>query len=215
MGRRFWRWMGCLVLLMLLLSVAGCGSDGDSGPLFEDDFENSDSGWGADQQEAFDRGYEGGEYFVDLHVPNWFIWARPGVKLDDVSVEVDVHLIAGSPAGQAGVLCRHVDGDNFYYFAISADGYYAIFRRVDGGDLEILSGDGSGMLPSPVINTGEQANHLRAVCEGDALSLYANGELLEMVTDDAHARGDVGVGAGSGPEGSVRFQFDDFTITRP
>ena len=215
MGRRCRRWAGCFILLILLLPTVGCGADGGSEPLFEDDFESPDSGWGADQQDAFERGYEAGEYFVDLHEPNWFIWARPGVKLDDVSVEVDVHLVAGSPAGQTGVLCRHADDDNFYYFAVSADGYYAIFRRVDGGDLEVLTGDGSGMLPSPAIKTGEQANHLRAICSGDELSLYANGELLETVTDDAHPQGDVGLGAGSGPEGSVRFQFDDFTVVRP
>ncbi|MCK4472809.1 MAG: hypothetical protein KAW49_13595, partial [Anaerolineae bacterium] len=104
---------------------------------------------------------------------------------------------------------------NFYYFAISADGYYAIFRRVDGGDLEILTGDGSGMAPSLAIRTGEQANRILAVCQGDELSLYVNGELLEAVTDDTHTQGDVGIGAGSGSEGDIRVQFDDFVVTRP
>ena len=44
---------------------------------------------------------------------------------------------------------------------------------------------------------------------------YANGELLETVTDDVHSQGDVGLGAGSGSAGAARIQFDDFVATRP
>ena len=205
---------GCLIVLALLL-VCSCTGSHEQGPLFQDDFDNPRSGWGADRREKFERGYEEGEYFIKLYEPNWFIWANPGERFEDVSVEVDAYLASGSQDGHFGVICRHVDVDNFYYFAISADGYYAIFRRVDGGDLEILTRDGSGMAPSPAIRTGEQTNHILALCQGDELSLYVNGQLLEKVSDDTHTRGDVGIGAGSGPEGNVRVRFDDFTVTRP
>jgi hypothetical protein len=204
-----------LIVLALLLLTCGCSCGGDQEPLFEDDFGNSRSGWGADHREELDRGYEDGEYFFELHEPYWFAWTQAGKKFDDVQVEVDVYLAPGSPDGYFGVLCRHVDVDNFYYFAIGADGYYAIFRREDGRDLEVLTGDGSGMIPSPAIRTGGQTNRIRAVCQGDTLSLYVNGEMLETVTDDAHTQGQVGIGAGSGPESDVRVQFDDFVVTEP
>ena len=205
----------CSIVLAILLLACGCTGGDDQGLLFQDDFNNPGSGWGADQHEKSERGYEEGEYFIQLHEPNWFVWAYPDEQFEDVSVEVDAYLASGSQDSHFGLLCRHVDEDNFYYFAISADGYYAIFRRVDGGDLEILTGDGSGMTPSPNIRIGEQTNRVLAVCRGDELSLYVNGELLETVSDDAHAQGDVGIGAGSGPEGNVRVQFDDFIVTRP
>ncbi|MEA3340366.1 MAG: hypothetical protein U9R15_10405 [Chloroflexota bacterium] len=208
------RWIvkSCLIALSLLLAC-GCSRDDGAGPLFQDNFDDANSGWDADERDEFGRGYGKGEYFIELYEPNWFAWASPGQRFDDVSVEVDVHLTSGSYDGHFGVLCRHVNLKNFYYFAISADGYYAIFRRVDGGDLETLSGDGSGMAHSPVIKTGEQSNDVRAVCQGNELSLYVNDELLETVTDDAHAQGDVGVGAGSVSEGDLRIQFDDFAVT--
>lgn len=215
MERRCCRLKSCLRVLALSLLVCSCTRGDDQGPLFQDDFDNPRSGWGAGQREEFERGYEEGEYFIELHKPHWFIWAYPGQQFEDVSVEVDARLASGSQDSHFGLLCRYVDVDNFYYFAISADGYYAIFRRVDGGDLEALTGDGSGMVPSPAIRTGAQSNHFLALCQGNELSLYINSQLLETVTDDTHAQGDVGVGAGSGPEGDVRIQFDDLVITRP
>ncbi len=216
MERSYYRLESCLIVLgMLLLLACGCAGSDDQGLLFQDDFDNPRSGWGADQREEYGRGYDEADYFIELYEPNWFTWAYPGEQFEDVSVEAEARLSSGSRESHFGVLCRCVDLDNFYYFAISADGYYAIFRRVDGGDLEILTGDGNGMAPSLAIRTGEQANHILAVCQGDELSLYVNGELLETVTDDTHAQGDVGIGAGSGLEVDVRVQFDDFVVTRP
>lgn len=205
----------CIITLALLLLTCGCTRSDDQVPLFQDDFENPRSGWGEDQYEEFGRGYEEGEYFVELYEPNWFAWAYPGRRFDDVSVEVGAHLASGSQDSHFGLLCRYVDRDNFYYFAVSADGYYAIFRRVGGSNLEVLSTDGRGMVFSSAIKTGGQTNRVLAVCQGDQLSLYVNGELLETVTDGTHTRGDVGVGAGSGPEGDVRIQFDHFVVTTP
>jgi hypothetical protein len=204
-----------LIVLALLLLGCGCARDSNRSSLFQDDFDNPRSGWGAEQRGRFERGYEEGEYFIQLQEPNWFAWANPGKRFDDVSVEADVYLASGSHDSHFGILCRHVDLGNFYYFAISAEGYYAIFRRVDGGDLEVLTGDGSGMVYSPAIRTDTQTNRVLAVCQGDELTLHVNGELLEMVIDDTYARGDVGIGAGTGAQGDVRVQFDNFLVTRP
>lgn len=210
-GRR-WCLTSCLIGLILLLL---CNCKSSSKPLLEDDFGDASSGWGADERQEFDRGYDTGKYFIELREPNWFAWSNPGQRFDDVSVQVQAGLASGPQDGHFGILCRYVNPDNFYYFAVSADGYYAIFRRVDGGDLEPLTGGGSGMLPSPAIKTGDQSNDIRAVCQGEELSLYVNGELLETVSDDSHTRGDVGLGAGSGSEGGARVWFDDLVVARP
>jgi len=215
MKRYCWHTKSCVITLALLLLACGCTTqDDDQALLFQDDFENPHSGWGEDEGEKFRRGYEEGEYFVELYEPNWFAWVYPGERFDDVSVEVDVYLSSGSQDSHFGLLCRHVAPGNFYYFAVSADGYYAIFRSVDS-DLQVLTADGGGMAFSPAIRTGEQTNRILAICQEDELSLYVNGELLEIVTDDAHTQGDVGIGAGSGPGGTVRVQFDNFGVTGP
>jgi hypothetical protein len=217
MNRHCRRRDGRLIVLILLplLLTCGCARDGAETSLFQDDFDNPRSGWGAEQAGRFERGYEEGEYFIQLHEPNWFAWAYPGEQFDDVSVEVDVYLASGSQDGHFGVLCRYVDLDNFYYLAISADGYYAIFRRVDGGVLEVLTGDGRGMTYSPAVRTDRQTNRVLAVCQADELALHVNGALLETVIDGTFPSGDVGIGAGTGAQGDVRVQFDNFLVTKP
>ena len=209
------RLSGYMILLSLLALVCSCGRDDSSGLPFQDDFSDPGSGWGADQRDRFARGYADGEYFIDLRVPAWLAWANPGLRLGDVSVETSVSLSSGSLDNHAGVLCRYAGPADFYYFAISTDGYYAIFKRVGGGGLEVLTADGKGMAPSPSVQTGGQPNRLRAVCQGQELSLYVNDTLVETVFDDTHAQGDVGIGAGSGPVGDVVIRFDDFAVTRP
>ena len=209
------RLISWLIVLVLAVLASACTDGGDTDLPLEDDFSDPRSGWGVDQRDRFERGYAEGEYFVELREPNWFAWANPGLRLDDARVETDVYLASGSPNNHSGILCRYVDPGNFYYFAISADGYYAIFRRVDSGDLEVLTGGGEGMVSSPSIKTGGQVNRVVAVCQGDQLSLSVNGELLETVTDETHVEGDVGIGAGSGPEGDVGVRFDNFLVTLP
>jgi hypothetical protein len=204
---------GLAIVLALSLLLCGCKCDGQEA-LFQDDFEDSGSGWGTDQRDGFDRGYDKGMYFFDLQASNWLAWAYPGKNLGDASIEVDARVASGAQDGHYGVLCRYQDADGFYYFAVSADGYYAIFRRAEGS-MKILTGDGSGMLSSPHIKTGHQVNHVLGVCDGDQLSMYVNGQWLATVTDDTYAQGDVGIGASSGPGGGTRIVFDSFVVTAP
>lgn len=215
MARNRWRLIGSVIVFVMLALVAGCGQDEEAGPLFQDSFDQSDSGWGADQRDEFERGYEDGEYFITVHRPNWFAWAHTGEQYQDVSVEVDAKDVSVAGDGHFGPLCRYVDGDNFYYFGISSDGFYAIFRRVDGGETEVLTGDGQHMQPSAAIKTGGQENHILAVCQGNELSLYVNGQLLEKVIDEELTQGELGLGVGSGGAGEVRVQFDNFVVTEP
>jgi hypothetical protein len=205
----------CLIGLFAAALLSGCCGNGEAAVLYEDSFDNPKSGWGEDDRDEFERGYDRDEaYYFELYEPNWFAWATPGTRHTDVRVQVDARVISEVQDAHYGVICRYVDVDNFYYFAVSADGYYGIFRREDG-DIDVLSGDGSGMMFSPTIKTGEQVNRIVAICQGSDLKLYANGGLLASVTDDTHTKGDVGLGAGRGTEGRVRVHFDGFVVTAP
>ena len=207
MRRAYWK-----LLLIWVLILAGCTGGGGPGVLFQDSFEDRGSGWDVDSYEGLERGYQSGEYFIELHKPNWFTWTTPGRGAGDVIVEADAHAVAGTEDGHFGIICRHSNADNFYYFAISPDGYYAILKRTDGR-FEVLTGD--GMLPTTAVKRGEEINSLMAVCRGEKLSFYVNGERVGEVVDETHRRGDVGLGAGSGPTGNIRVQFDDFRATWP
>ncbi len=193
----------CVVLL-----VAGCA--GAAAP-FMDDFSDPASGWGAASHETFVRGYQQGRYLIQIDVPQWFVWAASGRRYVDVSVECKAQS-EGVTDNHYGVFCRYTEG-NFYYFAISGDGYYAIFRRLNGGPLEPLTGQ--AMLRSDLVYTDGSVNRLRAVCLGEQLRFYVNGELIAEVMDSVLESGDVGMASGTLKQGGTVVWFDDFQVRKP
>ncbi len=199
-----------LLVLALILLTACRGAA--SGVLFYDRFGNPDSGWGSESRESYDRGYQEGEYFIEVYEPEWFVWAGPGKRFGDVEVTVDARRVSGAPGGHFGLICRYQAPANFYYFAITDDGYYAIMRVRDNHP-KILTG--AGFLPSPDIPVGAAVYRLRALCQGEHLRLFVNDRLIASVTDKTFSRGDVGLGVGSGPDGSLRVHFDNFKVTAP
>lgn len=198
-----------LLLVLALFLLTACRGE-SSGILFRDRFGHPNSGWGSESREAYDRGYQEGEYFIEVYEPDWFVWAGPGKRFGNVMVTVDARRVAG--AGHFGLICRYRAPADFYYFAITDDGYYAIMRVRDS-HAKILSG--AGFLPSADIPTGAAVYHLTAVCQGERLQLFVNEHLVASVTDKTFRRGDVGLGVGSGPEGSIRVHFDNFIVTAP
>ncbi len=193
--------------VLLLLLLTGCR--GESGPLTER-FGNPQSGWPVDSQIEYDRGYQEGEYFIEVYEPNWFVWSRPHGNWSDVEVEAEARQVVGSPAGHFGLLCRYRPPDRFYYFGITDDGQYAILR-VENGESELLTG--TGFQPSPAVRPVNGVYRIRAVCRGDLLTLYVNNEQVAQASDDLLQRGDAGIGVGSDTDSSVRVHFDNLTIS--
>ncbi|MGC9348356.1 MAG: hypothetical protein ACP5JG_09490 [Anaerolineae bacterium] len=202
------RYSRLFVVLVLTGLVSGCLA---ASQPFEDDFSDPASGWGAASHETYVRGYQQGRYLFQIDVPRWFVWATSGRKYSDVEVEA-VARAAGQPDNHFGLICRY-DEEQFYYFAISADGYYAIFYMDEEGDLVPLTG--TAMLRSPAIHTDGTDNRIVAVCEATSLTLEVNGELMAQVEDDRLASGDVGMGAGSVSVANTSIWFDDFEVRRP
>jgi hypothetical protein len=205
------RLITCCLAALLVLSVVGCRTEGGA-VLLEDRFANPQSGWGTESQAAYDRGYQDGEYFIEVYEPNWLTWTRADERFDDTIVEAEARWVSGARDGHYGILCRYRSPGDFYYFAITADGLYAIMR-VENGVPSVLSGE--GFRPSPAVRTGGEANELRATCRGEDLSLSVNGEELAAVVDTAFLKGDIALAVGSGPEGEIRIHFDNLLVTTP
>ncbi len=197
-----------LIFLILMFMLAGCRSL--SSP-FTDDFSDPSSGWTGASYETYERGYVQGQYLIRIDVPQWFVWTTPGEYFEDVSIEVTARS-EGSTDNHYGVLCRYDQG-NFYYFAISADGYYGIFRGAEGQPLAPLTG--SAMRRSPLIYTDGATNRLLVTCEGPLLTFYVNGEQLAQVTDEALTRGDMGLATGTVSRGGTAVWFDDLVVDKP
>ncbi len=197
-----------LLLVLWMAILAGCAR---TSPPFEDDFSDPASGWGASSHDTYVRGYQQGRYLMQIDIPQWFVWVTGGRTYADVEMAVTLRSELEAD-NHYGVLCRYTDGQ-FYYFAISADGYYAIFRRTQDGELLPLTGP--AMLRSPLIRTDGNENRLLAVCKGTQLTLYVNGEKVAQVEDETLERGDIGLAAGTVLRAGTIVWFDDLEVDKP
>lgn len=182
------------------------------GVLFEDDFSTRDAGWPSSRDEDGIVDYDQGGYRIRVDKTNWLFWATAGLTFSDVSVEVEATRIGGPEVNEFGVICRYVDEDNFYYFVITSDGFYAIFRYVDNESDFIGMND---YRPTDAVNQGAATNRIRAVCQGDTLRLFVNDQLVADVQDGAHAAGDIGLIAGTFDEPGTDVLFDNLVVREP
>ncbi len=185
--------------------------------LVFDDFSEPETGrwprlsgpWGA-------MGYAEGGYRIAVALPQTDVWAvLPGFRARDVVVQVDAIPLSGSEYNTFGVLCRYQDDANFYFFVISSAGYYAIVRKSRGEQVQLTPE--RQFARRDVIRGGSHPNRVRAVCQGDALSLYVNGVLLAQVQEPADPlpEGQVGLLAGAFTEAGVVVHFDNFVVLDP
>jgi len=178
--------------------------------LFKDEFEDPDSGW-IEGEDAYSLAeYFDGGYRFKNKLPDLLSWSLEptGDKYDDIRIEVEGTKLAGPADSEMGIVARYQDGDNFYVFIISDDGYGIIFKFEDG-DLEILSGDGMDRVRE--INPND-LNQIAAVCDGEDLELWVNGELAITATDSAFEDGEVGLIVGNFDVGGADYLFDNFII---
>ena len=182
--------------------------------LYSDDFSDPTSGWRSVADENGERGYENGEYVVLVKQEKWFTWAwGTGAIFSDFTLEADARWVEGPESARFGLIFRHQDNDNFYFFFISGEGKYTIRKRQDG---EWQSVDDVHWIPSPHIKMGRTTNQLRVVCFGTKFSFYVNGQHLITVQDDAFDKGKVGLivatVTGSDP---IKVAFDNLSVYGP
>ena len=130
------RWSRLIIptLLIYLYTLTGCTS---STTEFIDDFSDPASGWGAASHETYVRGYQQGEYLIQIDVPQWFVWTTAGRSYEDAEILVNLRY-AGQSDNHFGAICRYSE-QAFYYFAVSSDGYFGIFKHDPSGELIPLS----------------------------------------------------------------------------
>jgi hypothetical protein len=174
-------------------------------PLLFDDFEDPTTGWAESEDETSVQGYQDGGYSIRVTAPDLAVWATAGYTLDDFTLQTKVRQTEGDPANEAGLLFRYVDNANFYSLDVTGDGKFALFKLEDQEWSALVN-----WRESPHINPLGETNLLKVTCQGNRITLYANGHELASVTDDTFAQGDVGLFAGTFDEPLVEAVFDDF-----
>jgi hypothetical protein len=210
------------LIALVLVSTLACSTTSltetlvpSGSVLYQDIFSNPKSGWGelADKaDEAGAAGYANGAYRIVVTQPNVNLWSHPGMDFATIHEEVSLMAPDGPQANRMGLICRLKDDKSFYFFVISADGFYGIGKMKDGAT-SLLTGD--KMQKNDAILTGTQINRLRADCVGNLLILYVNNVLVGSAMDNDFTSGDVGILAGTFDEPGVDVYFDNFVVYKP
>lgn len=162
--------------------------------------------WNIEERTEYGAEVEGGVYRMTLNNADYLIWSESGqVYADDVVLDVDTVLTAGSQENTQGMICRYQDADNFYAFSVGNDGWVEIMK-VYQGQQSVIFGEFVDNLVDPAVN------HLQAFCVGSRLVFYVNGVLGADMEDSDLLSGDVGLIIGSYTNPQVTVEFDNFTV---
>ncbi|MFC1996359.1 hypothetical protein ACFLXI_01965 [Chloroflexota bacterium] len=206
-----------LVIVALMFTTVACGLGSETEPspegvLFQDDFSDPSSGWDRVNVEEGITDYADGVYRILVNTDNTDQWANPGLDFSDTTIKVEATKVGGPDDNDFGVVCRYEDTENFYFFIISSDGFYATGKVFDG--IQELLGE-TEMMPNDAIKTGNATNNIQADCISSRLTFSVNGTQLITVEDSAFAKGDVGLIAGTFDTSGTDIHFDNYLVLEP
>jgi len=179
--------------------------------LFWDDFSDSSGNWPQVSGPNGRSSIADGVYRFQVLSANYELLATPGHVFRDVQVETDASRLAGPAQNLFGLVCRSSNSENFYFFAISSDGYFGL-GKVKNARVALLGQD--MMAYSPAILQGNP-NHLRFDCIEENLKGYVNGKIIATGKDTDFSSGEVGLVAGAFDRPSVDVAFDNFVVYKP
>ncbi|HEY8480981.1 MAG TPA: serine/threonine-protein kinase [Spirillospora sp.] len=194
---------------------AAAGAFGEKPPevqdrIFEDDFDDPDSGWKNVAAATRDAGYVDDRYELRV-LPSTRSTAVPAPSSTPASQLIDVRVTHTD--GEAGVYCR---GDDGYAFLLRPDGRVRIARLDGGGMREVATGTATRLR--------DDDNRVQAACVQDGsklnLGFWVNGRAAASTTVSLDPDDRTGAPGASGlvlhrPDGTAgrpEATFDRFTL---
>ncbi len=210
------RWL----LMALLLPLAACGSPAQRLPgigyqyrelLAAQPFDQLDGWRSYHDGEALFLGIADGAYRIAFSGRR-YAWTQGARAYADAVIEARARQMSSFDNNAFGLACR-LDAANSgrgYYFLISGDGYASI-RWGNGRSLQAIV----AAAPSTHIKRGQASNLIRAVCIGDYLGLWVNGQFVMEARDGRASQGAAGLAGFMRYAGrEIDITFDDLKIWR-
>jgi hypothetical protein len=172
-------------------------------------YEENFGAWSPRVTENYEYGISGDGFRILINIPFLEIWLVRQREFTDIRLEVEVARASGPENGYAGLVCRFQDSANYYGMVVDGAGNYRIFKNLGGVSEDLATGQDTAL------QTGDGVISLRGDCSGDRLILFADGEVLADIQDDAFGEGQVGIIAGTLGLPVYEAFFDNFIIARP
>lgn len=176
--------------------------------IYQDDFSTTQGDWAWQDQDS-SVAYVDGALHIQVNQPEYYIWSYAGQSFTDVLLDVDVLVVGQAGDGDFGLICRYQDSDNFYGLEISEDGYYSVWKRVNGELYTLVDWQYSALIMPG------RTMHLSAACVGSTLTFMADGEVLVDIRDSDLSSGDAGLVAGTWENYPLTVSFDNFVVRSP
>ncbi len=180
--------------------------------LLQDDFSDDSTGWEIVNNVYELKGYSSEGYLISVNNKGGRSISTTGLQYNDTKIQVETRKLTGSNDSYLGIVCRYQDKQNYYRFFVTPDGYTGIVKVVNG---EISTLPNGKMNYNHDVKQNDAANLLEVFCVGSQLSLVVNGKLAVTAEDDQLTKGDTGIFAETGTDGSGSFIFNNFIVTKP
>lgn len=158
---------------------------------------------------------DGGLLAFDLQDENlWVYYLYQSFEYENVRLDTRVNN-RGANNNNVSLICRYTD-TGWYEFNIANNGlYWILVATVDQKQkvlYDLIYNGGSSKIKS-----GKETNEYAAICKGNELSLFINGEEARTVTDTRHglSSGQVGVSVSSFDSLPITVDFEWVKISEP
>jgi hypothetical protein len=200
-----------------LPTAAGNGNSGtgSSNVLLQDDFSDSNSGWGTGTDANKSVEYANSSLEFKVFKTFDFVYSTPtDTDYQGVHIEVTIKPNASETNTTYGILCdQQVTSNAFYYFALRNTGDYGIAKSSIAKDDVFLTNNNS-WATSKLIPAGATSYTLGADCGSGLLTLYVNGKRIDSVTDSTYTKGKIGLFTWSDKRASSSdVNFENFVMT--
>ena len=177
--------------------------------LFQDDFSDPKSGWSLFDNANGWAAYLNNEFHILVKKDHTLLLSTINNSFEDVIITVKTSILSETGEGDRGAICRFKDPENYYYLAISEEGYFGIFKKVAAVYTPLLN-----WQYSPAVTKYAPVT-LTAACVGDTLTLAADGVVLGQVQDTAFSQGDIGLAAGAWSATDFGAAFSSLEVRSP
>lgn len=185
-------------------------------PVYTDEFRRDDGVWDLVSDTDVEHFYMRRSLHIRVDRTQWMSWSTQNdQKPADFLLEVDATHVSGPSDAEYGVIFRYIDDQNFYFFGISAGGYYSLWKRENDAWTILID-----WTASDALTTGEQASNrlgilVRATDQGQQIALLANDTVLEALLDDTFTEGQIGLATGTFDEAGIEVAFDNLSLWTP
>jgi hypothetical protein len=184
---------------------------GIPGLVFQDNFKE-DRDWFTGSGDNYVIEYTNNAYRIYNNILGGNIYSVREREFENTHLEVDATQIEGPEDGFYGLICRFVDGNNYYALVVSSDETYGIGMMKEG-KFEFLE---TGEMEEDFIDPEDEYIRIGVDCIDSKLSVFANGGLLLEIEDENFDSGAVGLLVGNRViEEGTDVIFDNFFIYNP